>query len=148
MAQYEWKQTIFTPDDFEGAGQYIVRETKNKLESPYFKDTGFLSTVMSKIGYIHSHRYRGEGVASNIYTLVDMSDGLIYTGYYTNTKDSEGNKLPIEKWVFNEFSGDSSFEAKQKICDYLNNNPHGETYRFATNEELIRVAAHQKWRTK
>lgn len=143
---YKWEQKIFTPEDFDGAGQYIVRETKNKIKSPHFLDTGFLSTVMKKVGYIN---YVGlASKSSNLYCLIDMSDGLTYTGYYI-TKDKEGNKIEdSSKWKRINFEGDTSYEAKSKLCEYLNNNPHGETYRFATNEELIRVAAHQKWRTK
>ena len=28
--KYEWKKTIFTPEDLEGAGQYIVKESINR----------------------------------------------------------------------------------------------------------------------
>lgn len=143
--QYEWKQTIFKPEDFDGAGQYVVRESKNKINSPHFYDTGYLSTVMYKIGYMHMSK---SIQCSNLYILISMSDGLSLPGYYTNTKDAEGNSTDSSTWTFTEFSGEDNYEAKSKLCEFFNNNPHGNTYRFATNEELIRVAAHQKWRTR
>jgi hypothetical protein len=145
--EYKWEQYIFTPKDFEGAGQYIVREHNNKKHSPHFTDTGYLSTVMMKIGYRAAVR---EKELSNRYILIDMSDGLTTEGYYTNTGEfTNGRHLnPSEQWIWNPFAGKTSYEAKQKLCDYLNNNPYSKTFRFATNEELIRVAAHQRWKTK
>ena len=143
--KYEWKQTIFKPEDFDGAGQYIVRESANKINSPHFYDTGFLSTVMYKIGYMHKSKSIH---SNNLYILISMSDGLSLPGYYTNTKDAEGKFIDASQWIFTEFSGESNYDAKVKLCEFLNNNPHKETYRFATEEELIRVAAHQKWRTR
>lgn len=147
--KYEWKQYIFTPEDFEGAGQYIVREGYNKLKSPYINDTGYLSTVIQKIGWTNNIRPFEDKEATR-YMLIDMSDGLIFHGYFTNTRreDEPHRSKPVEEWKWNEFSGKSNAEAKQKLCDYLNENPDGETFRFATNEELIRVAAYQKYRTK
>lgn len=141
----EWKQTIFKPEDFEGAGQYIVRELRDKETNDFISDTGGLSTLMKKVGYSNSVRHAGK--KSN-YLLIDMSDGLVVEGYFTNTETESGERIETDKWIWNEFSGDTSFEAKSRLCEYLNNNPHKETFRFATNEELIRVAAYQKWRTK
>jgi|SRR6187402_46792 len=148
MATYEWKQTIFTPEAIDGVGHYIVRESVNKTNSPHFYDTGYLSTVMMKIGYIGGGRDINREIRGNYYCLIDMSDGRISTGFF-KTKDADGNKIEdSSNWTWISFSDDENYVAKQKLCDYLNNNQHGETYRFATNEELIRVAAHQKWRTK
>lgn len=145
MAVYEWKQYIFEPKDFDGSGQYIVRETPMKIKSPHINDTGFLSTILMKIGWTNSARVVGY---DNTYAfLIDMSDGLIKMGYYI-TKDEEGNDLPTEMWKWISFSGPDSTSAKQTLCDYLNNNPHGNTYRFATHEELVRVAMYQKHRTR
>lgn len=141
----EWKQKIFTPEDFEGAGQYIVRESINKLNSSNISDTGYLSTIMMKVGWAQKLR---DGRGPYSYVLIDMSDGLIHEGYFTGiTKEDGTHENDHTKWVWNDFSAETSHESKEKLCEYLNNNPHKETYRLATNEELIRVAAYQKWRT-
>lgn len=142
--KHEWKQTIFKPEDFEGAGQYIVREGTNKLNSPHIQDTSYLSTVMMKVGYLSKYR---EGSSSSKYVLVDMSDGLITEGYFTNTRNEDGSGKAIYHWIWNDFGAESSNESKQNLCTFLNSNYYKETYRFATNEELIRVAAYQKYRT-
>jgi hypothetical protein len=110
-------------------------------------DTGYLSTALSKIGYSHGTR-RNDNFNSR-YCLIDMSDGLIKEGYFTNTKNIDGShNQNHSSWIWNEFAGENNYEAKQKLCEYLNNNYHKETFRFATNEELVRVANYQKWRTK
>lgn len=136
----EWKQKIFTPKDFEGSGQYILREPKDK--NPFISDTGYLSTIVKKVCYSqkidNTFPYR--------YFLIDISDGLSTEGYFI-TKNSEGEKLDISQYIWVDFGADSSFESKLNICNYLNNNIYGETYRLATNEELIRIAAYQKFRT-
>ena len=144
--KYEWQQTIFTPKDFEGAGQYIVREGINKLNSRHILDTGYLSTVMMKVGWTERTR---PDKGKYAYVLVDMSDGLIKEGYFTGTRNEDGSSNnDYTKWVWNDFSDDESYKSKEKLCEYLNNNPYKETFRFATHEELIRVAAYQKWRVK
>lgn len=144
---YEWKQTIFKPEDFDGGGQYIVREPPSKLKTSYIADSSYLSTIMMKIGY--SHGTRRKNTKSNIYCLIDMSDGLVKEGYFTNTRTESGETIDTDKWIWNEFSGDTGFEAKTRLCEYLNNNPYKETYRFATNEELVRVVMRQQhYRTK
>lgn len=145
--KYEWKQTIFKPEDFDGGGQYIVRETPNKINTPHIADSGYLSTIMMKVGY--SHGTRRKNAKSSIYCLIDMSDGLVKEGYFSNTKTESGESIDSDKWIWNEFAGDNSFEAKNRMCEYLNNNPYKETYRFATNEELVRVVMRQQhYRTK
>jgi hypothetical protein len=144
--KYEWKQTIFTPEDLDGAGQYIIKEHKNKLEYSYFKDTSSLQSNMYKIGYINNHRLKED--MSNQYLIISMTDGWSMPGYHISI-DEEGNKIEDSaKWEFISFSGNDNIEAKQKICEFLNNNIYKSTYRFATNEELIRVAAQQKLRTR
>lgn len=143
--KYEWKQKIFTPGDFEGAGQYIVREGINKLNRPDIVDTSYLSTVMMKVGWTQKLR---DGKGPYSYVLVDMSDGLIHEGYFLGTVKEDGShENDHTKWKWIDFSAETSFESKEKLCEYLNNNPHKETYRMATNEELIRVAAYSKHRT-
>jgi len=144
--KYEWKQTIFTPEDLEGAGQYIIKETINKENSPHILDTGYLSTIMKKVGWVQKIR---EDRKDYSYILIDMSDGLITEGYFTGTTNEDGShNNKHNEWVWNDFSADTSYQSKLNLCEYLNNSPYKETFRFATNEELIRVAAHQKWRTK
>lgn len=142
---YEWKQKIFTPKDFDGAGQYIVKECKDKLNSSDITDTSYLTTVMMKIGWTQKLR-DNKGPYSNV--LVEMSDGLIHEGYFLGTvKENGSHENDHSKWVWVNFSAETSYESKQKFCEYLNNNPHKQTYRMATNEELIRVAAYSKRRT-
>lgn len=144
---YEWKQYIFKPEDFDGAGQYIVRESVNKTNSPDIYSTGYLSTVMKKIGYTLGTRRNNS--PANIYCLIDMSDGCVKEGYFTGTKNEDGRDIDSEKWIWNQFAGTTNHEAKTRLCEYLNNNPHGETYRFATAEEVMRVILHQTgYRTK
>ncbi len=144
--KYEWKQYIFKPEDFEGAGQYIVREHTNKLEYSQFLDTGYLSTVTQKVGYSNYSRSFKNSESSR-YFLIDITDGAVQTGYYI-TSDKNGVQLEVKDWEFVEFSAKTSEEAKYKLCEYLNNNPHGETFRFLTHEELVRISLNQKWRTK
>lgn len=113
----------FVVNDFEGSGQYIVRSKDRAI-----LNTGYLSTILYKVGYIHLRE-------KAIVTKISMSDGLTQTGYYIENE-------------FIEFSDTTLNGAKQKFVDYLNNNPYADTYRFATNEELLRVVNYQRWRTK
>jgi hypothetical protein len=141
--KYEWKQTIFEPEDFEGSGQYIVRESINKQNGPFIQDSGYLSTVMMKVAYSHK---RTKDFKDYRYFFVDMSDGLVNEGYYENSRDANGKMTDISTWKWVGFDADTSLEAKQNLCNYLNDNPYGETYRKATQEEVIRVVLNQKWR--
>lgn len=142
---YEWKQTIFTPEDFSGSGQYIVRETINKENREWVFDTGYLSTVMFKVGYIHGGR---DLKRDNLSCLISMSDGMIKTGYFI-TVDENGKQIEDSvNWKWVSFTETTVEGAKSMLCEYLNNNPYGETFRFATNEEVVRVALYQKSRTR
>lgn len=134
----------FTTEDFSGAGQYLVRNDK---EPNKFVDTGFLSTIMKKVGYCLGQGCSDVPERGNIMTLVDMSDGLTSLGYFDQRKDPEYRKNPrtcnthLWKWV--------QFNGTQSLCDYLNNPDLCEQeYRFATQEEVTRVALYQKsrWR--
>lgn len=137
-----WKQTIFKPEDFDGSGQYLIREPIDKERTSFISDSGYLSTIMLKVGY--SHATRRNMAANSNYCLIDMSDGLIREGYFTNTETSD-----CDKWIWNPFAGTTSYEAKTRLCEYLNNNPRKETFRFATNEEVVRVVMCQRgYRTK
>lgn len=133
---YEWKQTIFKPEDFYGSGQYLIRENSQKLISPYIADTGYLSTIMYKVGYLIDHQGSGAELC-----LISMSDGLVRSSYATIEPDIHGTK-----YVHHKFSGTSVNEAELKLCEYLNNEPqpHASTYRMATVEEVIRVVLYQR----
>ena len=130
----------FTIEDFSGAGQYLVRN--DKPENKY-TDTGFLSTIMKKVGYCI-----GQGPENgNIMTLINMSDGKTSLGYFDQRKDPEYKKNPrtcnTHLWEWVQFNGD------QVLCDYLNNpDLCQQEYRFATQEEVVRVVMYQKsrWR--
>lgn len=137
----------FTPEDFSGAGQYLVHNDK---EPNKYVDTGFLSTIMKKVGYCLGQGCAKRPKRGNIMTLVDMSDGLTALGYFDTRKDPEHGKNPrkissenINTWVWVQFNG------TQALCDYLNNPDLCEQeYRFATQEEVTRVVMYQKsrWR--
>lgn len=137
---YEWKQTIFTPEDFDGCGQYIIRESSAKFNGDFISNTGYLSTIMYKIGYSLCTRRDEKAIVS----LIAMSDGLITEGYFTNTETAPGQPCDTDKWIWNKFAGDNNFEAKSRLCEYLNNGPHKKTYRKATIEEVVRVVLNQR----
>lgn len=142
MNKYEWKQTIFTPEDLN-AGDYIVREHINKLNHPHFVDAGYLSTMMMKVGWGHASD-REEIITP--YYLVDMSDGMVVAGFFSGITKRENGSLNFDNKVWNPFEAEKGRDAKQKLCDYLNENPHGNTFRRATQEEVIRVILYQKHR--
>ncbi len=138
------KRYSFTIEDFSGAGQYIVRNDK---EPNKFVDTGFLSTIMKKVGYCLGHGCIDFPDKGNIMTLIDMSDGLTSLGYFDQRKDPEYKNNPrkcnTHLWEWIQFNG------TQSLCDYLNNpDLCDEDYRFATQEEITRVVMYQKsrWR--
>ena len=143
MKEYKWEQTIFNPEELHG-GDYLVKEGHNKLKSPHFSDSGYLSTVMVKVGWTHLPP-GSPGYPESQVCLIDMSDGLVKLGFFIS-KDAEGKALPHEQWKYVQFCAEKNIEAKAILCDYLNNNIHGETYRKATHEEVMRVILHQKWR--
>jgi hypothetical protein len=132
----------FTTEDFSGSGQYLVRCDK---EPGKYVDAGFLSTVMKKVGYCHGKGLANEPEKGNVSTLVDMSDGMTALGYFDTTADKEYGNGPVNthmwKWV--------QFDNTQVLCDYLNNpDLCKQEYRFATQEEVVRVVMYQKsrWR--
>lgn len=136
----------FTIEDFSGAGQYLVRNDK---EPNKYVDAGFLSTIMKKVGYTipNSRCLSNPPDQGNVYTLVDMSDGLTSLGYFDQRKDPEYKNNPrrcnthLWEWV--------QFDGLQVLCDYLNNPDLClQEYRFATQEEVVRVVMYQKSRWK
>lgn len=124
----------FTIEDFSGSGQYLVKicphQQKQREEGKGFhlSNTGFLSTIMYKVGYMHGKENNPSSTC-----MIAMSDGWTTNGYF-NTHNSKD----IQDWEF------IYWKTKQEFCDYLNNEPHGEEYRFATIEEVIRVVLYQR----
>ena len=131
----------FTTEDFSGCGQYLVRNDK---EPNQYVDTGFLTTVMKKVGWCPG---QGTQKWERTYTLTDMSDGLTKLGYFDQRRDPGYKSNPREcntslwDWV--------QFTDLMVLCDYLNNPDlcHQE-YRFATQEEVVRVVMFQSSRWK
>jgi len=133
----------FTTEDFSGSGQYLVRNDK---ERNTYCDAGFLSTIMKKVGYCLGQGTVGGVQENNVVTLVDMSDGKTSLGYVDTRKDPDHGKNPMtchtETWVWVQFDN------KQVLCDYLNNPDLSQEYRFASQEEVVRVVMYQssRWR--
>ena len=142
----------FTTESFEGAGQYLVRICPSQAEQiknnrkPHLLDTGFLSTIMYKVGYITNNWAIG-GTREQLSCLISMSDGWIRHGYFI-TKDKDGNKLPTEEYEKILWIKDKKSTGKQKLVDYLNNSKLSQEMRFATQEEVVRVVMYQKSRWK
>lgn len=127
----------FTIEDFSGAGQYLVKicpmQKKQQEDGKPFhlSDTGFLSTIMYKVGYQHGHGPSNPSTSC----LISMSDGWVSSGYFDKHSSENSQDWEFLPWI-----------TKQQLCDYFNNNPHGEEYRFATQEEVVRVIMYQKYR--
>lgn len=143
----------FTPEDFSGSGQYLVRigsialanrEAGNKNWS-HVPDTGYLSTVMYKVGYMHNN-WSVDGTRGQLACLISMADGWTRFGSITSDAENEVHDQNTEYtkklWV-----NDDESTAKQKLCDWLND-IDGQEFRFATQEEVVRVVMYQRsrWR--
>lgn len=136
----------FTIEDFSGAGQYLLRMSReeiyakenNKKFSGY-SDVSYLSTIIRKVGYIINNEGIGDG--EQIYTLTDMSDGLTKIGNFTSKEPKSNN---YEKIIWQGENG----AGKQKLVDWLNNSELSQEHRFATQEEIVRVVLyqHSRWR--
>lgn len=136
----------FKTEDFSGAGQYLLRlssaeifaKENNKPFSNY-SDTGYLSTIIKKVGYIINNENIGNG--EQIYTLTNMSDGLTMIGNYTSKEPKTNN------WERIIWQGENGL-GKQLLCNWLNNPELSQEYRFATQEEIVRVVLYQssRWR--
>ncbi len=140
----------FTTEDFSGAGQYLVRlggvETEERKLDRFInvKDTGYLSTIMYKVGYDHNNLEIGTG--QQITLLISMADGWTRSFHYH--KDSKDTPIDYDNKVIwqGEEIGDNG--GKRKFVDYLNNPILSQEYRFATQEEVVRVVMYQssRWR--
>lgn len=152
----------FTPEDFEGGGQYLLRMSpeeifareKNETFRGY-SNTGYLTTITYKVGYMHNNFNLGNG--NQLTTLTSMSDGWTRVCHYPNSKKAElykkeGKAMDFDEWEKTFWQNDEDenpeqLSGKQKFCDYLNN-PENQEFRFATQEEIVRVVMYQKsrWR--
>lgn len=153
----------FTPEDFEGGGQYLLRLGNEEIfvrenGKPFrgYSDAGYLSTITYKVGYMHNNFGIGNG--NHITTLTSMSDGWTRFCHYPNSKKAQEYNLENKQIDFDEWektlwqddkdeNGDVTISGRQKFCDYLNN-PETQEMRFATQEEIVRVVMYQKsrWR--
>lgn len=135
----------FKPEDFDGSGQYIIRNDK---PANNFINVGFMSTILYKVGYVHGNRSRD---FAHAIIKVAMSDGWTQMGHY-NKNGFTGNPQQPDKWTYIPWTSsfdESSIIAKQKFCDYLNDSELCEKeYRFATHEEVMRVVLYQKSKCK
>lgn len=116
---------IFKESDIIGGGQYLVRTDSKPGD---FIATPLLSTIMVKVGYMHSNEPNN---LTYIRTLVSMSDGCISYGVH---EEADGK---FYRW-----------NSEKELVDYLNDNSYCESYRFATQQEVMRVVEYQqaRWR--
>lgn len=142
----------FTIEDFSGAGQYLIRmspreihcrKTDNDDKFYGYTDTGYLSTIMYKVCYLINNYDIGNG--ENIYGLCAMSDGMLKISNYTIKEPKENN---YEKNIWQKDGDHDPDGGKRKLVEWLNNEELSPEYRFATQEEVVRVAMYQKsrWR--
>jgi hypothetical protein len=99
-------------------------------------DSGFLSTIMYKVGYSHGNGFKHRPDEGHIVCKVSMADGWVDNGHF----NKNGSTDP-EQWNYIQWNG------KQDFCDWLNITSRDE-YRFATQEEVVRVVMYQssRWR--
>lgn len=123
----------FIPEDFSGAGHYLIRNDKERNK---FVDSGFMSTVMYKVGYHHGHGMVNRP-ESNVICLVSMADGWTQTGYF-----DKHNSTDTKDWEWKQWN------SWQGFCDWLNNEDRSQEMRFASQEEVVRVVLYQsaRWR--
>lgn len=122
----------FTPKHFLGSGGCLIRMSKTELncikENKDFDGESKTSTLycsLVKVGYCYSD------TANFRVCLIDMSDGHVVTG----NVDENYKKTLWESRI-------NGAEAKQLLCDYLNDENTHE-HRFATQEEVMRVILYQ-----
>jgi len=136
----------FKIEDFSGAGQYLLRMSpreiyckSNNLPFEGYSDTGHLTSLVKKVGWITNNYDIGDG--EQIYTLTDMSDGMTRISNYTS-KEPQTNNYEKTIWQGENGSG------LQKLVNYLNNPELSQEHRFATQEEVVRVVMYQssRWR--
>lgn len=148
----------FTVEDFSGAGQYLIRMTKEEIycrenNKPFIVYPRWinLSTIMYKVGYINNNFKIGNG--EQLITLTSMSDGHTVFNHYPNREKAEqyrkeGKEIDFDEWEKCIWQNDDH-EIKngwQKFVDYLNF--HSQEMRFATQEEIVLCVLKQtsRWR--
>lgn len=140
----------FKIEDFSGAGQYLLRMSPDEVykrsigkDFHSYTDTGYLSTIVKKVGWITNNYDIGNG--EQIYTLTDMSDGMTILGNYV---DPNPNKNNYEKVIWQADSSEDRDGGKRKLVEWLNNPELSQEHRFATQEEIVRVVMCQtsRWR--
>ena len=138
----------FEQKHFDGAGQYLVRmstkevhcnkeDNEDKFEG--YINTSYLSTIMYKVGYITNNDNIGNG--NQLICLTSMADG--WTRYCHYAGKMPDGSTDFDSKVYWNRSGEGQ---KNIFVDYLNNNP--QEYRFATQEEVVRVVLSQSHRWK
>ena len=133
----------FKLKDFDGAGQYLIRMGPKELALNKdgkafsgYNDTGYLTTITYKVGYLH--RIKGFGQCR---TLASMADGWTQVSHFIKTIGGTTNEI---FWASPK--GAPAKEGRQIFVNHLN---EGESeYRFATQEEIVRVVMSQNWRWK
>jgi hypothetical protein len=108
---------IFTPEMLRrnNYGLFIINTKVTDVK----KNPSYAATVAWKLCYQHNHwkNTNEEPQQFNVYGKVNfLTDGWFY---------------PIGN-------------TKEQVCEYLNNNPHGETFRLMTKEEVIYLITNRK----
>lgn len=126
----------FTIQDFDGSGQYLVRQDG---EPKPVLDTGYLSTIMYKVGYYNGHKKTKQRVC-----LISMSDGWIRDSHFSKDKN---NPKDVSKWeeIFWESGKYHNKTGKQIFIEHINDT-NTQELRFASQEEVVRVVLYQRWR--
>jgi len=134
----------FKLKDFDGAGQYLLRMCPeeiiaNKQGKKFvgYTDAGYLTTIVYKVGYVHRIEDFGQ-----CRTLTSMADGWTQMNHFI--KEEDGN---LRRVFWASPKGAPAKAGRQKFVDHLNNDK-GSEYRFATQEEVVRVVMSQNWRWK
>jgi hypothetical protein len=145
----------FTTEDFRGAGQYLVRMGPEELAARQagktysIGNTGYLSTVMFKVGYHTNNAEIGNG--EQLTCLIAMSDGHTSFYHYPNIRKAtacraSGQAVDFVEWEKVFWQKQGEVLGIQIFVDHLNTGE--EEYRFATQEEVVRVVMYQssRWR--
>jgi len=109
------KVVVFTPEMItkNNFGLYIINNKAN-----VFKNHDYAATVAWKLGYINKY-----------------------------WKSYDGNCGIFQKYGKVNFLTDGWFcsmgDTYEEVCNYLNNNPHGEKFRIMTKEELFYIINHR-----
>lgn len=72
---------LFTPEDFEGSGQYVIEDRDR-----HYKDTSYMTTLLYKVCY---------GI-DNASLLVSMTDGMVMREFKSGSNLTENKRLLCE----------------------------------------------------